>query len=261
MSESGLDCQIQQRRREQLQRISQARPGQMTTNRELTTTPTATGYEDLLPRFKGKTISELIGERTDQGKDVSVLDIGCGEALFLARLAERFPRLKANGLSAADYRGRTKDPQLRSIIEKVDYRIGDAHDLTSIYPDGHFTHIVSVETFQYITDPIVVLGQAYSLLEKDGVMLIHNPRLPIKHQEVNQLEQYWKERGVQATLTREYTAEDEERNLKQEFFAGFPKLGLTIVKNDLINLPLPFKLREPTQDFWSYFELNLPRQQ
>lgn len=92
-------------------------------------------YEAILPRIQDKTVVGHIRERLAQGQQqVSVLDIGCGKGIALCELILKFPKVKAYGLSDFDYRTVLDDPWL-TYIQRVDYRVGDAHRLKKIFGD------------------------------------------------------------------------------------------------------------------------------
>lgn len=131
-------------------------------------------YRAGLPRHNGQTIIDCIRERTAQGqKPVNVLDIGCGKGIFLCELSLKFPQVRAFGLSAFDYRDFLEDPWF-TYIKRVDYRLGDAHNLKQIFKGVRFDIVTSFYTFPYLANPSAVLDQVHSLLNSGGLAFIDN---------------------------------------------------------------------------------------
>lgn len=160
-----------------------------------------TEYERALPKFKGRSVVEHLNTKLlEDSSEVSILDIGCGEARFLGQLVEDCEclsetklRLKAAGLTAADYRCYIQEPYWQDLVSKVDYRMGDAHCLTEIFPDQKFDFITSLYAFVYFVEPLRVLEQTYSLLKEGGIAFIHCSGINCNEEAMEELQQNWKE--------------------------------------------------------------------
>lgn len=133
-----------------------------------------TEYEAGLPRYNGHTVTTCIREKIAQGQEpINVLDIGCGKGIFLCELILKFPKVRAFGLSAFDYRNFLDEPWY-TYIKRVDYRLGDAHNLRRIFDGARFDFITSFYTFQYLANPSAVLGQVRAFLNSGGLAFIDN---------------------------------------------------------------------------------------
>lgn len=227
----------------------------MITNRELyRNSQGEEGYIDLLPPLEGIDIVQLIRERQARNLRTSLLDLGCGEALFPAKLVEIFPDLEVYGLSSEDWRYKTQDPVLRDLVAKVDYQVGDAHKLNRTFPNKSFTFITAVFAFSYFKDRIGALAEVYRKLEEDGALLIDNPNLPLRNMdEAQKLQEYWVKKGIVANIIGE---KEQDSQTEDGFFKGFPTTKLTIIRSKLDVLPLPFIKRQPTKEFWSHYALD-----
>jgi len=188
-------------------------------------------YEHGLPQFKGKGVSELIEDKIDQGiEPINVLDIGCGEGNFLASLVHRYPQIRAFGISAFDYRQKTGLWGDR--IKQVDYRLGDAQRLASVFPDVEFDLVVSRHCLEYTDDPLSVLKQAYRRSKIGGVILLDRLGTLLNQLQAKNLKAYWEQNGIQADLERYFPGED-------KYDRTIYKLAIQKASNN--KLPLPFR--------------------
>ena len=89
-------------------------------------------YDDSLPTFKGKTLIQLIAEKSNGEQATSVLDIGCGAGNAILGIAESFPSVDVSGISGTDLRGLLKPP-IRTKTQNLDYRIGDIQKTANIF--------------------------------------------------------------------------------------------------------------------------------
>jgi SAM-dependent methyltransferase len=189
-------------------------------------------YDDRLPRFKGKKLSEIIADKIGQESthDLKVLDIGCGTGNALEDIVEQFG-VSAFGLSSFDY------PTVED--KRFDCRVGDAQRLHLIYGQNAFDVIVSVYAFRHIADSLAVLKQAYKLSKKGGVILIDEFQL-LTEQQANLLKTYWESYGIEAEFRRNY-------------FEDLPLLpavyGLALQRGENPHLPLPFKYDSKYRSF------------
>lgn len=163
-------------------------------------------HEQSLPRFNDKTYLEHIEDRVAQETPTNVLEIGCGQGALLACLAYTYPGLKTYGLSAHDYS--KEENYWKSEMNKVDYRVGDAHKLKSVFSDTKFDIIVSLYVFEYLADPLAVLKQAYSLCNENGMVFL-DKFMMLTSSQADELGYYWQARGIKSHLKR--FAPNEER--------------------------------------------------
>lgn len=158
-------------------------------------------YQRDLPKVNDQTFEDCIKDRLAQNQEVNILDVGCGEGIMLAILGIDHPHLEVYGLSAYDYRSRLSDPW-KPLIGKVDYRVGDAHELLSLFPDVKFDLIVSHYAHEYMLDPVSVLEQEFQLLKEGGMIFLDKfyPTLTIDQK--CSLETYMERQGIQFDLRR-----------------------------------------------------------
>jgi SAM-dependent methyltransferase len=95
-------------------------------------------------------------------RNFSVLDIGTGNGRFLDQLPQE---IQGYGISAQDFR---QDGALTNHF----YRIGNAEELTKVFPYQQFEVIVSHLAFRHFIDPLEALKQAYAALKPGGILLI-----------------------------------------------------------------------------------------
>ncbi len=153
-------------------------------------------YSKYLPQFEGKTFVEHISEKNQQGAEVTVLDIGCGQGITLAQLQQRFPAIKTYGISATDMRQDNVPEDLRSFVDQIDYRVGDIHHLRKFFKDERFDIIVSLRTFVHLGDPLSVLKQSYALLKRNGVAFLDEPGIWLEMADAPTLRNIWQADGA-----------------------------------------------------------------
>lgn len=158
-------------------------------------------YEKFLPKFEGKTVIEHIADRIQQGADrLNVLDIGCGQGIFLAQLVKKYPQVRPYGISASDYR--SYPTPWRNYVEQIDYRVVDAQRLKQMFPDVKFDFVVSLHTLEYLADPLTALKQAYSICNSGGIIFLDRLEVLLYKEEAELLDRFWKRQGIRADLHR-----------------------------------------------------------
>ena len=109
----------------------------------------------------------IIGTMLETRSTLRVLDVGTGNGQFLEHAASLFPdRVVVSGLSANDYRSEA----IRST--GLEYTIGNAERIASLYPQESFDLIVSAVTATHFVDPLGTIEQMYSLLARDGMLVV-----------------------------------------------------------------------------------------
>lgn len=134
------------------------------------------GYNEVLPKFKGKTLIDLIQEKIDTnlgtGQKVRILDLGCGpQANFLRDCRKKWGEdIEGIGIGA---RITLKTEELESfreqgitILQKDLQSVNEFIDLRSI------DIAVASRSFPYLSDPIMALIGLNSTLKDDGIALI-----------------------------------------------------------------------------------------
>lgn len=93
-----------------------------------------------------------------------LLDVGCGDGTFIARLKERFPDLDVAGIdfSAAAREGDSET--LRAAMTT-----GDVEKLTDYYDEESFDLVVSCEVLEHVEDPAAVLHGVNQVLKPGGI--------------------------------------------------------------------------------------------
>lgn len=187
-------------------------------------------YNERLPKLYNKSLVEHIEERVASGpKAITVLDVGCGQGLCLAQLARDYPQVRAVGITAADFRREAPTPW-QPLIQRVDYRLEDAHKLTEIAGDINPDFVISLHAFEYFVDPLSVLQQAYDLCADNAIIFIDHAKMFLTSDEANQLENIWKEHGINTNLER-WSPHTDVCSL----------YSLAIQKRSGTKLPLPFR--------------------
>lgn len=191
----------------------------------------AARYGRLLPKFEGKDVTEHIGDKLNENPEpLNVLDIGCGDGLFLASIMIN-SRIRSFGLSAYDYR--TFAPELlQGYMGRIDYRVGDGHRLARIFPDTRFDIVTSLHAVEYMTDSLAVLKQAYRITKTGGIIFIYPLMINLTEEQDSALIEYWKKQEITADLKRWAPADTR----------GNPATySLAIKRASNLHLPLPFR--------------------
>lgn len=143
-------------------------------------------YLDFLPCVVDRKPEEIVSEICD-GKVADVLDVGCGNGAALIQLVREYPNISAAGISSYPHHednslyrhvlidGEIKyQPPTVNVLNDlgVDYRLGDAHHLTDVFPDRRFDLVVSVFTAMHLFDPWRMAAQVNEILKEDGIALI-----------------------------------------------------------------------------------------
>lgn len=199
------------------------------------------GYEQVLPKFMGKGVTETIYEKLKTQGSVSILDLGCGSAVFLSEVGRLFSQAQLSGISAFDYRLGQPSPA-------VDYRVGDLHDLKHVFTGQTFDVITSVYSQRYLANPLSILRQAYSLLKPDGVAFIHEPGFFLNYEQAVALKRYWQQRGIVSCFDK----------LTYRMHPKKPVFVDLAIQKSTSKLPLPFRYNKPDSIVAEKYIFTLP---
>lgn len=120
---------------------------------------------ELIERFLGPVLSKA-------NEDDQVLDIGCGDAYILSRLARKWPSLRYMGVDSALDPERIAALKKNSILESVSF----CNDLAACEEQVKPASLVLLlDVLEHVPDDHGVLVQAASQLKKDGYLLITVP--------------------------------------------------------------------------------------
>lgn len=195
------------------------------------------GYEEILPKFQGKSVLEVIDEKVKTEGEASVLDVGCGGAIFLNEVGRIYSDVSLAGISSFDYR-LTLPPYITPGPVPIDYRIGDSHKLREVFKGHQFDVITSVYSQMYLADPLSVLKQCYGLLKPGGVAFVHEPGFSLNYDQAVALKVYWQRRGIVVSFSELVY----KLHPKEPVF-----VDIAIQKADTTpNIPLPFRYKDPS---------------
>lgn len=101
---------------------------------------------------------------------VRMLDVGCGNGLFLERIRRRLPGARLTGIDFSQYQvEHPVDPSLRLLQA----------DLTRGIPceDGSFDVVYAAEIIEHLLDPDLLLGEIHRVLSPGGTLVLTTPNL------------------------------------------------------------------------------------
>ena len=104
---------------------------------------------------------------------IKILDIGAAKGGFLKNIQQTFGnKVELYGLSANDYR------TPNNLLTGINYKIGNAENLSSIYPSNSFDIITSKVTVGHFDDPLGAIQQMYDSLKSGGILAVDGFNLP-----------------------------------------------------------------------------------
>lgn len=134
------------------------------------------GYNEVLPKYKGKTLIDLIQEKIDAnsgtGQKIRILDLGCGpQANFLRDCREKWGEaIERVGIGA---RITLKTDELENLKEQgITILHEDLQGINEHIDLGSVDIAVASKSFPYLSDPIMALIALNSTLKDDGIALV-----------------------------------------------------------------------------------------
>jgi ubiquinone/menaquinone biosynthesis C-methylase UbiE len=127
----------------------------------------------------------------------TLLDLGCGDALLLQRVAKRFARVVATDVSPAAIEQAREQLRGKPYEARVELRVLDANQALP-FADRSFDKVVSLSTLQYILDPEAFLRECARVIAPAGLLLVEVPNVAFLPQRLRLLAgepiqtSYWK---------------------------------------------------------------------
>lgn len=190
-------------------------------------------YDEILPVSRGRSLSQFLSQRETQSNKTTVLDVGCGQGMFLADVASQFnkDKFELNGISATDLRWGLP-PAIAQAMANLNYQEGDIQRLRKYYRPESFDLITSVWSICYVADPWNVIKNAYRLLKPNGVAFLANLGISLTGEEEASLRRYWSALGYDIGMYADFDYTDP---------ADRSPIKLILRRNQRPHLQLPFK--------------------
>ncbi|HBQ50393.1 hypothetical protein A3B42_02840 [Candidatus Daviesbacteria bacterium RIFCSPLOWO2_01_FULL_38_10] len=138
---------------------------------------TTYGYRQALPRLLGLDVMEFIQQVIDRKGRARILDVGCGSGRFLDQCKRGYRRY-ADGLIAPGWNDRVDCfgltaclygfAESNSVSAGVNFKIGDAQNLTRLYHGQSFDVITAVHVAHHAADPWALFSGMYEKLAEEG---------------------------------------------------------------------------------------------
>jgi SAM-dependent methyltransferase len=146
--------------------------------RELALDPRRSRFERTYARLLGAPANGLrirlrrVLPATD-GPHRSILDAGCGSAVFTFELAKRHPEAAVVGVDAeADLVVRAEEIAELAGLKNCSFQHGD---VTSLGFDGVFDLVLSVDNLEHVTDDVGAMRTLLHALRPGGRLVVHVP--------------------------------------------------------------------------------------
>jgi ubiquinone/menaquinone biosynthesis C-methylase UbiE len=109
-------------------------------------------------------------DRLEMKKGEKVLDVGCGEGVFLARLVKSYP-VNAIGIDISKKSIRTASQIYSGKSQSLNFQVADALQLP--FRDKSFSHVLSFDALEHIEDQKKALQEMIRVLKPKGRLLIY----------------------------------------------------------------------------------------
>jgi len=114
-----------------------------------------------------------------EGREVRVLDAGCGDGAYLFRLARRYPGATFAGVDLSEEPIRCAQARLAAHPQpNLTFALAD---LTHDQGDRLYDLIYSIDVFEHIPDDRAALAALARALQPGGRTLLHTPLSPQRH--------------------------------------------------------------------------------
>lgn len=99
--------------------------------------------------------------------NIRVVDLGCGQGVFLGLLEENFKKIQIFGLD--------KEPEILDLEKKLRAKIQIADLQKSGFPDGFFDVVFCLDVLEHIKDLRNPAKEIRRILKKDGMLITSCP--------------------------------------------------------------------------------------
>jgi 2-polyprenyl-3-methyl-5-hydroxy-6-metoxy-1,4-benzoquinol methylase len=103
------------------------------------------------------------------GRNVRILDLGCGQGHITSKIQENFQSAEISGLdysiSAIEY--------AVALFPQIDFAVGNAYDPP--YSEGYFDIVVCNNLWEHVPDPLFLLKEIRRIIRSGGFLIISTP--------------------------------------------------------------------------------------
>ena len=135
----------------------------------------ASASQAYLERIDRNFVDQALGLGVTEGH---ALDIGTGPGLIAIKLAASLPRLRLTGvdLSAAMLEKARRAADESGVVDRVDFRLGDANSLP--FSKRSFDLVLCNSLLHHLPDPLVLLNEISRVSRPGGALLLRDLRRP-----------------------------------------------------------------------------------
>lgn len=119
--------------------------------------------EKFIQHIENLTLDKNIKRIIEKEKIKSVIDLGCGDGIFIRSLKKEFSHIKVVGIDISPRRING----LKNIFPKESFFVRDVCD-TKI--KNHFDLVYSSQVIEHVSDDKKMIKEMYKLLKKDGIL-------------------------------------------------------------------------------------------
>lgn len=137
------------------------------------------GYNCILKGPGQNKFVDTIQEKIEKGKEVELLDVGCGTGRYLIDCKTQWTsRVRCSGITAHLYTRTYQNAPYETTKEalarlNIKIQLGDAQSLDKYYQPNQFDIITAVYVAQYLADPWALVESIHQVLKPDGIAFIH----------------------------------------------------------------------------------------